>query len=287
MDAVAVLGLGAMGSRMAARVLKAGYPLRIWNRSPGAAADLVGAGATLAASPREAVRGAAFVVAMLRDDEASRRVWLDPVDGALAGLEPDAVAIESSTLSYDWVRQLGQVAQQRNLHFLEAPVAGTRPQAEAGQLIYLVGGGAADFTRVEPLLKCMGATVHLAGEIGSGALAKLCVNALLGVQVTALAELFGMLRRSGADVERTMKVVAATPVWSPVSTRTIDSMLSGNFAPQFPVELAEKDFGYALAAAGSPAAAPTIAAALDVFRDAGSRGLQGANLTSVVQLFAP
>jgi 3-hydroxyisobutyrate dehydrogenase-like beta-hydroxyacid dehydrogenase len=172
------------------------------------------------------------------------------------------------------------------LHLLEAPVAGTRPQAEAGQLIYLVGGVAADCARAEPLLKCMGSTVHLAGEIGSGTLAKLCVNALLGVQVTALAELFGMLRRSGADVERIMKVAAATPVWSPVATRTIDSMLSGNFPPQFPVELAEKDFAYVLAAAGSPATAPTLAAARGVFRDAGSRGLQAANFTSVVQLFA-
>jgi len=286
MDAVAVLGLGAMGSRMAARLLKAGYPLRIWNRSPDAARDLVAAGATLAASPKEAVRGAAFVVAMVRDDAASRRVWLDPEDGALAGLEPEALAIESSTLSYGWVRQLGDLARQRNLHFLEAPVAGTRPQAESGQLIYLVGGDAADCSRAEPLLKCMGSAVHFAGEIGTGALAKLCVNALLGVQVTALAELFGMLKRSGADVARTMKVVAATPVWSPVATRTIDSMLSGNFAPQFPVELAEKDFAYVLATAGSPAAAPTIAAVREVFRNACSKGLEAANLTSVVQLFA-
>jgi 3-hydroxyisobutyrate dehydrogenase-like beta-hydroxyacid dehydrogenase len=270
---------------MAARVLKAGHPLRIWNRSPDAAADLVAAGATLAASPRAAVKGAAFAVAMVRDDEASRRVWLDPEDGALAGLEPHAFAIESSTLSYGWVRELGDVARQRNLHFLEAPVAGTRPQAEAGQLIYLVGGAAADCARAEPLLKCMGSAIHLAGEIGSGALAKLCVNAMLGVQVTALAELFGMLRRTGADIERIMKVVAATPVWSPVSARTVDSMLSDNFGPLFPVELAEKDLGYALATAGTPQAAPTIAAARDVFSAARSRGLQADNLTTVVQLF--
>jgi len=246
----------------------------------------VAAGATLAGSPRAAVKGAAFAVAMLRDDDASRRVWLDPADGALAGLEPDAVAIESSTLSYAWVRQLGDLAQQRNVPFLEAPVAGTRPQAETGQLIYLVGGAAAVCARAEPLLKCMGSTIHLAGEVGSGALAKLCVNALLGVQVTALAELIGMLRRGGADAERILKVVGATPVWSPVAARTMDSMLSGNFAPLFPVELAEKDLGYAVAAAATPADAPTIAAARGVFRDASSRGLQAANLTSVVQLFA-
>ncbi|KQY72520.1 NAD(P)-dependent oxidoreductase [Ensifer sp. Root142] len=285
MDVVAVLGLGAMGGRMAARLLKAGYRLQVWNRTPGAAADLVASGATLAASPRAAAAGAAFVIAMLRDDEASRRVWLDPIDGALAGLEPQAVAIESSTLSLDWIHQLGHAAQERGVRLVEAPVAGTRPQVEAGQLIYLVGGTTADWARAEPVLKCLGSAIHLVGPIGSGALAKLCVNTLLGVQVTALAELVGMLKRSGVDVEQTMKVVAATPVWSPVAARSIDSMLAGNFATQFPVELAEKDFGYVLAAAGSPAAAPTIAAAHNVFRNAQAKGLQHLNLTGVVQLF--
>src|SRR5919109_4498430 len=140
MDEIAVLGLGAMGSRMAANLVKAGYGVRVWNRTADAATPLVEAGARQAPSPREAAAGAAFVIAMLRDDEASRKVWLDPENGAFRALDPQAVAIESSTLTLDWIRNLGQAAAEQGLSLLEAPVAGSRPQAEAGQLIYLCGG---------------------------------------------------------------------------------------------------------------------------------------------------
>jgi 3-hydroxyisobutyrate dehydrogenase len=173
----------------------------------------------------------------------------------------------------------------RGLALLEAPVSGSRPQAEAGQLIYLVGGDEATFKRAEPLLKAMGSAIHFIGPLGTGALVKLSTNALLGIQVTALTELIGMLKRSGADAARALEVVAATPVWSPVATRMADSMLAGDFVPQFPVELVEKDFSYALEAAGSSASAPTIAAAHRVFTEAISRGLGGTNMTSVVRLF--
>lgn len=260
--------------------------MQVWNRTPAAAASLVVAGATLARTPREAAIGASFVIAMLRDDAASRQVWLDPANGALQGLGPTAIAIECSTLSFDWIRELDEAARNRHVSLLEAPVAGSRAQAEAGQLIYLVGGTEVTMGRAQPLLNSMGSAVHFVGPVGSGALVKLCVNTLLGVQATALAELIGMLTRSGADVAGALNAVAATPVWSPVATRTIDSMLAGNFAQQFSVELAEKDFGYALAAAGSPEAAPTMAAAREVFRKARSRGLGTEDFTSVVQLFS-
>jgi 3-hydroxyisobutyrate dehydrogenase len=105
---VAVLGLGAMGSRMASNLLKAGHRVVVWNRTPGAAKALVEVGARQAQSPKEAAAGAAFVIAMLRDDEASRQVWLDPESGALAGMERGSVAIESSTLSPRWIRELGR-----------------------------------------------------------------------------------------------------------------------------------------------------------------------------------
>jgi 3-hydroxyisobutyrate dehydrogenase-like beta-hydroxyacid dehydrogenase len=138
MTKVTVLGLGAMGSRMAANLLKAGHAVTVWNRSP--AKTLVTAGAQLAASPKAAAQGADFVIAMVRDDDASRDLWLSPETGAFAGLSQGAVAIESSTLTANWARTLGEEAKQRGLTFLEAPVAGSRPQAEAAQLVYFVGG---------------------------------------------------------------------------------------------------------------------------------------------------
>jgi len=285
MTDIAFLGLGAMGSRMAANLLKAGHHLTVWNRTPEAAKALVEAGARLAATPREAATGAAFVVAMVRDDEASRQVWLDPQTGAFAGMGPGALAIESSTLSLDWVRELGQAAGARGTPFLEAPVSGTLPQAEAAQLIYLTGGEEASFRMAEPILKGMGPVVHHIGPVGAGALAKLCTNTLLGVQATVIAELLGTLKRAGADAARILEVVASTSVWSPIASRHASAMQASNFAPMFPVELLEKDLRYTLAAAGSPEAAPTIAASRKVFRDAMDQGLGALNHTAVVKLF--
>lgn len=282
---VSVLGLGAMGSRMAANLLKAGHAVTVWNRNPDASSALVSAGAKAARTPKEAAADADFVVAMLRDNEASREVWLDPENGALNGMSPGAVAIESSTLTADWIGELGARMAEHKVSLLEAPVAGSTPQAEAAQLIYLTGGDAETFARTEPVLKAMGSSIVHVGPLGSGALAKLATNTLLGIHVTVLAELIGMLKRSNADVDRVLDAIAKTPVWSPAAGRLSALMLTGNFTPQFPVELIEKDFGYTLQTAGSDASAPTIAAVRDVFRAAIEQGFGKENMTSVVKLF--
>jgi 3-hydroxyisobutyrate dehydrogenase len=282
---IAVLGLGAMGSRMAANLLKAGHEVTVWNRTPGAAVALVAAGAKQAQTPREAVADASFVIAMVRDDEASRTTWLASATGALAGMGRDTIAIESSTLSPVWVRELGEAAAANGVALVEAPVSGSRPQAEAGQLVYLVGGDEAALKLAEPVLKVMGRAIHHVGPLGSGALVKLSTNALLGVQVTVLAELIGLLGRSGADAGRALQAIASTAAWSPAANYLSGSMLAANFAPQFPVELIEKDFGYTVEAAGSPQAVPTIAAARSVFQRAVESGFGADNMTGVVRLF--
>lgn len=285
MSNIAFLGLGAMGSRMAANLIKAGHSLTVWNRTPKAAEALLAAGAQRAASPFEAAKAADFVISMVRDDSASKSVWCDPERGAFAAMRPGAIAIESSTLSVDWIRELGKSAQARGIGLIEAPVSGSRPAAEAAQLVYLVGGEADVLAGAEGVLKSMGAAIHHVGPIGSGTLVKLATNALLGIQVTALAELIGILRQSGTDVIKAVQAIAGTPVWSPVANVLAGSILRGDFQPQFPVELIEKDFGYALAAAGSDAAAPTVAAARSVFRQGIKQGLGGENMTGVARLF--
>jgi 3-hydroxyisobutyrate dehydrogenase len=284
MAKISVLGLGAMGSRMASNLLRAGHSVTVWNRTPDAAAALVTAGARQAATPKEAAIDADFVLTMVRDNEASRKVWLSD-NGALAGMKKGAIAIESSTLTPSWTRELGGAIAQRGVGFLEAPVVGSRPQAEAAKLVYFVGGDEETLNRAEPVLKAMGESVHFVGSLGSGALAKLATNALLGVQVTVLAELMGLLRSAGADVAGVIKAISGTAAWSPAANNLSSSMLAGNFAPQFPIELIEKDFGYAIEAAGSPAAVPTIAAARGVFQRAIEGGLGGKNMTGVVLQF--
>jgi len=284
MTDIAFLGLGAMGSRMAANLVKAGHGVAVWNRSPKACDPLIALGARRAASPREAVSGAEFVIAMLRDDEASRRVWLDAKDGALAGMRKGAVAIESSTVTPDWSRTLGRHAAEHGVGYLEAPVAGTLPQAEAAQLIYLAGGEAALVERATSILKAMGSPIHHTGAVGTAALAKLTVNTLLALQVAGLAELIAMLKRAGVDAKQVLDVVAQTPVWSPVATRTTQSMLAGAFQPMFPVSMMAKDMAYALAAAGDARKAPLIAATRQAFVDGIERGIGDLNMTALVQI---
>jgi 3-hydroxyisobutyrate dehydrogenase len=282
MTKVAVLGLGAMGSRMAMKLVEAGHEVTVWNRTPDRAAALVAAGAVAAATPRAAVAEADIAIAMVRDDAASRAVWLDPATGALDHMKAGAVAIESSTLSLDGVHMLARAAAAASVDFLDAPVAGSRPQAEAGQLIYFVGGEAEVLERVRPVLAPMGLAVHHAGGVGAGAALKLAVNALFGVQVAVLAELIGLLRRNGADLPRAVEILGLTPVASPAAKGAMAAMLAGRHAPMFPVELVEKDLGYAVAATSE---APISAAARAVFAAAMGCHLGLENLTAAARLY--
>lgn len=168
MSKIAVLGLGAMGSRIALALNKAGHRVTVWNRSPGPLANLADSGFAIAPTPKAAAIDADFVIAMVRDDEASRDVWLNDESGALRGMSGRAVALECSTLTPQWIRELGGHAAAPGIDLLEAPVS----------------------------------AIHHVGCLGTGALTKLASNALLGIQATALAEIIGRLRHNGADLQR-------------------------------------------------------------------------------------
>ncbi len=286
MTRIAVLGLGAMGSQMAARLLAAGHEVSVHNRTPERGPALEAQGARRASTPREAVAGAEVVIAMLRDDAASRDVWLDPETGALGGLDEGALAIESSTLTPAWVRDLAPAGAAAGGRFLEAPVAGSRPQAEAGQLIYFLGGEAEIVDAARPVLEALGGALHHVGPAGHAAVLKLAVNALFGIQAAAVAEILGLFRKAGLDAEAALAVLAETPVASPAAKGVAGLMLAGNFAPMFPIDLVEKDFGYVAEAAGAAGAEmPTAAAVRKVYAHAKAQGFGGDNIAGVVQLF--
>ncbi len=281
---VAFLGLGAMGQRMARRLLEAGNPVVVWNRDSAKTSALETAGAQVAATPGAAANGAILVVSMVRDDEASRRVWCAPGDGALARMDESAVAVECSTLSRGWVRELADAAAKHGVPLLDAPVAGSRPQAESGQLIHLVGGEPPALKRAEPYLKSWSATVLSVGPSGSGTLAKLLLNQLFAVQVAAMAEIVASARGAQVDVSRLIDAIGATPVCSPALKVASMAMLGTNHPPQFPLELVAKDLSYAASLADSTlhpiseAVQLTVANALRV-------GLGGQNITALCQLY--
>lgn len=281
---VAVLGMGAMGSRMGISLLKSGHSVTVWNRTSERTRPLVELGASVAASPREAAKDAEVIVSMVRDNEASRRVWLSPNDGALVAMSPEAIGIESSTLTPNWVRELGSAFGARGVPFLDAPVVGTRAQADAKTLIHLVGGDAETMSRAQTVLSSIGSVAHHVGAAGSGAALKLLVNALLTIQVAAIGELLGAAEQLGLDRKRAGEVIAEMPSCSASAKGALMAVLARNFVPAFPVELVEKDLAY-LDATVHAGTTPISAAAHDVFERAAEAGYANENMTAVAKLY--
>lgn len=283
---IAFLGLGAMGSRMAHRLVAAGFDVVVWNRQQARTALLAQAGAGVAPTPRGAARGADVVIAMVRDDRASASVWLDSDTGALAVMAPGTCAIECSTLTVGWARELAHAATQAGVRFLDAPVAGSRPQAEAGQLIFLVGGPGTAVDACRPVLGAMGSALHHVGENGAGAMVKLMVNALYGAQVAMLAEMLGVAQRAGLDLSRAADAIGETPVCSVSARNALRAMVSGDWKPAFPIDLVAKDFSQVRqTAAAAEASIPVAEAVGKAFADAVADGFGADNATGLVQRY--
>lgn len=243
-ETVAILGLGTMGGGMAANLLKAGFPLVVYNRTAAKAQELVSSGARLASTPAEAAKGASIVISMLADDAASREVWLGK-DGALAAAGKDAILIESSTVSPAWVAELAGLAAKHGVEFLDAPVTGSRAQAAAGQLSFLVGGSERVLEAVTPVLKAMSKEIVHLGPVGSGAKLKLINNFLCGVQIASLAEGIAWIERSGLDREKALAFLKTGAGGSPLIGAISERMVNQNYAVNFLLRLMAKDLQYA------------------------------------------
>jgi 3-hydroxyisobutyrate dehydrogenase len=283
MTKVAILGLGIMGGGMAGQLLEKGFDLAVWNRSPAKAEALGGQGARVGATPAEAARGADVVVAMVADDAASRACWLGP-DGALSAMESGAVAIESSTVTPDWVKELGAAAAARGVGLIDAPVSGSKVQAATGALRFLVGGDAAVIEQARSVLDALGNTVLPVGPLGSGALVKLLNNFLCGVQVASLAEALAMAEHSGLDVETVATVLMEGAPGSPMVKMLARRMVDHDYAPNFMPTLMAKDLGYAAGALGGMGIESVLAKAAQArFLTAVDQGHGEEDIASVVE----
>ncbi len=286
MKNVAILGLGAMGSRMASNFLKEGYSLNIWNRTADSCKPLVEEGAKQFSTPKDAVSNADIVISMLTNDEASREVWLASETGAIAGLKKNAIAIESSTLSLDWSLELASKVEQAGAEFLDASVVGSRPQAEAAQLMYLVGGNTSTLEKANAALQVNSSAIHHLGEVGTGISMKLSVNGLFGIQVAALSEILGLLKESGIDKETAISVLNELPTTS-LALKGIGMAISAdNFSPLFPINLVEKDFSYLEKLAESKSSAiPVVKTTTRLYQKAQVAGYGQDNIAGVAQLY--
>jgi 3-hydroxyisobutyrate dehydrogenase len=286
MSKIAFLGLGAMGSRIATRLIEAGHTVTVWNRSPSPVQALVALGATSAPTPRDAADGAEFVLSMVTDDAASQSVWTMQGSGALSAIGKDAVVVEISTVSPAWIKILADTVVSKGVQFLEAPVVGTLPQAESGSLIVFAGGARETVAAATPLLQSFAAAIHPVGPVGQGAAMKLVANMLLAVQVAGIAELLGFAEASGIDAKAALEMVATLPSASPATIGMGRLMVARDFAPRFTATLMAKDLRYARQhAASHQAELPVVAASQAVFDRLCAIGKGDENITAVATLY--
>jgi len=282
-DNIAILGLGTMGSGMAANLLKAGFSVVVYNRTAAKARPLTDAGARFASTPALAVQDASVVISMLADDTASREVWLGK-DGALAAIRKGAILIESSTVSPEWIVEFAKLAEQHRAELLDAPVTGSRTQAEAGQLSFLVGGEYDTLTMATPVLKAMSKDISHLGPVGSGARMKLINNFLCGVQVASLAEALTWIERSGLDRDKALAILKAGAPGSPLLAAISARMASQSYTVNFLLKLMTKDLLYAQnEAAQSHVDLRTAEVARSLFEKAIQQGLGEKDMASVIE----
>jgi 3-hydroxyisobutyrate dehydrogenase-like beta-hydroxyacid dehydrogenase len=236
------IGLGAMGGRMARRLLAAGYDLTVHDRTRERARPLEQGGAKFAPTPKQVAAAADVVLSSLTDDGAVEAVMFGR-EGALAGARRGTIFIEMSTVSPRTSRQLHEAATTRALVVLDAPVSGSTPQAQEGQLVIVVGGAEEVYRTCRPILDVLGQESFYMGPAGAGTATKLCLNTLLGVGVQALAEAIALGLRSGLDHERLLQMLGETAVLSPSQKSKLEHARTGEYAPTFPLRLMYKDFG--------------------------------------------
>lgn len=282
------VGLGAMGSRLARRLLAAGHEVVGWNRTPDKARDLAGAGLRLAGSPRAVAEAAEATFSMVTDDAALRAVALGP-DGIVAGLRPEAIFVEMSTVGPAVARELGAAVAARGATMLDVPVSGSTITVERGEASFQVGGDPAALTRAEPWLRAMGSggITHV-GEVGLAKTMKVATNLGLAVQMLAFSEAVLLAEKSGiareAAVEALLKSVVASPMVKYRGPFVLGRMPR---AAWFPVPMAQKDLQLALDqahAVGVPL--PTTALAQQWLTMARGLGLAGYDFAVVFDVVA-
>jgi 3-hydroxyisobutyrate dehydrogenase len=248
MASVAFIGLGKMGVGMASRVLDAGHRVSVYNRTAAKAEALVGRGARLATSPKDACLNADAVFCMVSDDAASREMWLG-ADGVLASeVAPDALAIECSTLSHGWVMELAAQAARRGLRYIDSPVTGLPADAAAGSLTLLVGAQEEDLEGARGLLGAVSGRILHFGAVGTGTAYKLIINMIGAVQIASAAEGMALAQHAGLNLDVVADAIATGQAASPQVVRNVRRMVDADHDRNivFTAALRLKDVEYAL-----------------------------------------
>lgn len=245
---VGFIGLGIMGAPMAANLLKAGFEVTVWNRSPSRTKPLLEAGAQGEDSPAKVAAASEVTLSCVTNSGDVEEVALGP-EGVIHGAKPGSVYIDCSTISPDTARKVARELAERQVSMLDAPVSGGDVGAIAGTLAIMAGGEAAVFERCLPVLQAMGKTIVHVGPAGAGQVVKLCNQVAGGLNLLAAAEAVNLARRSGVDPAKMLEVVSAGAAGSWMLSNLAPRAVKGDYAPGFMVDLMQKDLRLVLDAA--------------------------------------
>ena len=279
---IGFIGLGIMGSRMAANLRKKGHELVVYNRTREKAQDLLAGGASWADSPAELAKRVNVLVTMLSKPDAVAEVALLGKRSFLETLMPNSLWIDCSTVNPSFSKLMAGEAKERSVRFLDAPVGGSKGPAEQGQLLFFVGGDAKDVEAAKPLLDCMGKAVFHVGGHGMGSAMKMVNNILLGQAMVALSEALAFGEALGMTKQAMFDVLAASPVMAPFLNFKRQKIEKGDYSAEFPLQWMHKDLHLAAETAYETGAAlPCANVAKELFALAMREGLGDQDLTAV------
>jgi 2-hydroxy-3-oxopropionate reductase len=281
---IGFIGLGIMGRPMARNLLKAGYALVVHSRSRGPVEEIVKAGATAAASPKDVAAQCDVLITMLPNSPDVEQVALGP-NGILEGAPPGLIVADMSTISPIVSQKIGKAFEAKGVAMLDAPVSGGEKGAIDGALSIMVGGDKAVFERVLPIFQAMGKTITLLGPLGFGGFTKLANQIIVAVNLTALAEALTLGKKAGLDRDLLLTALAGGLAGSKCLEQKRPNYLANTYDPGFKIDLHYKDLGLIMESAralGVPL--PATAVVQELFNALRVKGRGGLDHSGVITL---
>ena len=282
---VAFLGLGIMGSRMAANLVRAGFELTVWNRTPARAEAFRDEhGASIAATPAAAASNSEIVITMVVDGPQVEQLLLGP-EGVVQGAPEGLLCIDCSTIGSAATRSIAERLASRRVAMVDAPVTGSAPRAEDGTLTIMVGGSAEDFARARPALEAMGKLIVHAGPLGHGQMVKLVNNAVAATNAATVGQALLVAARGGVDLDALTEVMRAGSGGSAMLDLKAGPMRSHDYTTLFKLDHMLKDVSLCLEE-GQAIGAPFPFAALtnELLAAASGRGLGDLDFSALIEV---
>ncbi len=265
--------MGSMGSLMTMRLLQAGYPLSVYDRTKEKTQEVAQNGAGVADTPRELALDSDFILSSITDYHALHELMYGP-HGAITGARPGSVFVDLSTIAPGQSRQLAAAIKEQGAEMIDAAVSGSTPQAKGGELVVFVGGEQETYRKAKPILDHLGKSVFYMGQQGMGTTMKMVVNTLLGLGMQAVAEAVALGEKAGLEKNTLLDVLAQTTVIAPTHKAKLDNLKKGEYPATFALALMRKDFSLIMReAAELSVSMPATAAAEQMYAAALASGL--------------